>query len=273
MMRPVTLIVLASLLSTVPPAGVRAQSAQPPAQTPPPAAVPKPQVAPRTSVAPATTRTSAAVMVTDSLGTAIPEVRVKVTGPVSREGTTGRDGTLRLQGLRVGTYRLRFEADEFITLERDVAIKAGSEAEVDVVLDRGAPKSKLAEPEAPPVVAPTAARPPVIPDPNASAERVALPDWIERNLIGRGDPVKETTVGRTSVTTATIVQVREPLKDRLRNDADEMLYVIAGEGVLRARGRDLTLDPGALVVVPRGVGYSIERRGRNPLIALSIVGK
>jgi len=35
----------------------------------------------------------------------------------------------------------------------------------------------------------------------------------------------------------------------------------------------LGLVAGAFVVVPRGVGYSIERRGRNPLIALSIVGK
>jgi homogentisate 1,2-dioxygenase len=33
------------------------------------------------------------------------------------------------------------------------------------------------------------------------------------------------------------------------------------------------LDAGSLAVIPRGVAYTIERRGRNPLIALSIVGK
>jgi mannose-6-phosphate isomerase-like protein (cupin superfamily) len=80
-------------------------------------------------------------------------------------------------------------------------------------------------------------------------------------------------VGRTPVTTATIVQVRDPIKERGRTDADEMLYVIAGEGVLRAKGRDQALDAGSFVVVPRGVTYSVERRGRNPLIVLSIVGK
>ncbi len=212
-------------------------------------------------------------MVTDQSGTSVPDVQVTVTGPVTREGATGRDGVLRLQGLRPGAYRLRFESRDFVTLERDVAIKAGPLAEIDVALDREPPKPKPAEPEAPTSPAPSAGRAPVAADPNANVEMVELPDWIERNLIGRSDPLKETTVGKTPVTTATVVQVREPLKDRLHNDADEMLYVIAGEGVLHAKGRDLSLDAGALVVVPRGVGYSIERRGRNPLVALSIVGK
>ncbi len=120
---------------------------------------------------------------------------------------------------------------------------------------------------------PDAGRAPVAPDPSASVEMLSLPDWIERNLIGRSDPIKETNVGKTTVTTATVVQVREPLKDRVRNDADEMLYVIAGQGVLRSKGRDHALEAGSFVVIPRGVGYSIERRGRNPLIAVSIVGK
>jgi mannose-6-phosphate isomerase-like protein (cupin superfamily) len=267
MMRAAVLPVVAALLLTLSTASVGAQSSTPPAQAPP-ATAPKPQSPTSTS-----TRVSAAIMVTDQSGAAVAEVHVSVTGPVSREGTTGRDGTLRLQGLRVGTYRLRFEAGDFVTLERDVTVRAGSTTEVDVALDRAAPKPKVAEPEPAPVPEPTAGRAFVAPDPNAAVEHVALPDWIERNLIGRSDPVKETTVGRTPVTTATVVQVREPLKDRVRNDADEMLYVIAGEGVLRAKGRQLGLAAGALVVIPRGVGYSIERRGRNPLIALSIVGK
>ena len=68
------------------------------------------------------------------------------------------------------------------------------------------------------------------------------------------------------------MQVRDPIKDRVRGDADEMLYVIAGEGVLRAKGR-VDLTAGSFAVVPRGVAYSLERRGRNPLIALSMVSK
>ena len=92
-------------------------------------------------------------------------------------------------------------------------------------------------------------------------------------MLGRNDPQKETVVGQTAATTARVIQVRDPIKDRAHGDADEMLYVIAGEGVLRAKGRDQTLTAGSLAVIPRGVAYSLERRGRNPLIALSIAGK
>jgi len=279
MMKPATATVLAAFLLSAG-ALLSAQSA-PPAQAPPPAgtAAPKPQAppqAPPRAATPATpstaaARVSASVMVTDQSGAGIADVHVILTGPVAREGATARDGTLRLQGLKAGTYRLRFESPDFVTLEREVTLKAGPAAEIDVALDRAAPRPKAPQPE--PAPAPTMGRAPVAVDPNASVELVPLPDWIEKNLIGRSDPVKETQVGKTPVTTATVVQVREPLKDRVRGDADEMLYVIAGEGVLHAKGRDLVLDAGSLVVVPRGVTYTLERRGRNPLIALSIVGK
>jgi mannose-6-phosphate isomerase-like protein (cupin superfamily) len=210
-------------------------------------------------------------MVTDLSGKAIPDAQVAMSGPVSREGTTARDGGLALQALRAGSYRLRFESSEFITLERDVTVKAGPPVEVDVALDR-APVKAVAPPPAPaPAAAAASATTP--PDPSATAELFALPDWIEKNLIGRNDPLKETSVGHTLLMTASVVQVRDPIKDRVRGDADEMLYVIAGEGVLRAKGRDQMLDAGSLAVIPRGVAYTIERRGRNPLIALSIVGK
>jgi mannose-6-phosphate isomerase-like protein (cupin superfamily) len=277
MMRPAVPAVLAAVLITLAATDARAQAAQPPVQAPPPAAAapPKPQAAPPRAqpAAPAATRGSMTIMVTDQSGTDLPDVHVTATGPITREGTTGRDGTLKLQALRAGTYRLRFQAENVTTFEREVTIKVGPATEIDVTLSREAPKPKPVEPEPAPVPAPTAGRASVAPDPSASVEILALPDWIERNLIGRSDPLKETTVGKTSVTTAAVVQVRDPLKDRLRNDSDEMLYVIAGEGVLRAKGRELALAAGTFVVVPRGVGYSIERRGRNPLIALSIVGK
>jgi len=210
-------------------------------------------------------------MVTDVSGTAIPDVHVIMAGPVPREGTTGRDGRLQLQALKAGTYRIRLESPDFITLEREVTIKAGPSVEVDVALDRAPPRP--VEPPASP--APTATRDATVipPDPNATVEFVALPDWIDKNLIGH--PLKEAVVGRTPVTTATVVQVSDPIKERGRTDADEMLYVIAGKGVIRAKGRDQVLEDGSFVVIPRGVMYSLERRGGglNPLVVLSIVGK
>jgi mannose-6-phosphate isomerase-like protein (cupin superfamily) len=210
-------------------------------------------------------------MVTEVSGTAIPDVHVIMAGPVPREGTTGRDGRLQLQALKAGTYRIRLESPDFITLEREVTIKAGPSVEVDVALDRAPPRP--VEPLSSP--APTATREAttIAPDPNATVALIVLPDWIEKNLVGGNEPQKETVVGRTLVTTASVVQVRDPIKERVRADADEMLYVIAGQGVMRAKGREQLLDAGSFVVIPRGVTYSLERRGRNPLIALSVVAK
>jgi mannose-6-phosphate isomerase-like protein (cupin superfamily) len=212
-----------------------------------------------------------ALAVTNLVGEAAPGVHVVLTGPVSREGTTGRDGALRFQMLRAGTYRLRFESPEYITLEREVAVKAGPAIEVEVALarvpEKPAPPPPTPAPDAPPAAEPVAA------SPNAAFELLSLPDWIERNLIGRSDPQRETVVGQAPAATARVVQVRDPIRERVRPDADEMLYVIAGEGVLRAKGREYDLTAGSFAVLPRGVAYSLERRGRNPLIALSMVTK
>jgi mannose-6-phosphate isomerase-like protein (cupin superfamily) len=256
---------------------------KPPAQTPPPAAAtatpqqaqppaaPKPQAPAATQPAPV--RISMAVAVTDLTGEAAPGVKVSLSGPVAREGTTARDGTVRFQTLRAGTYRLRFESPDFVTFEREVAVKAGPVNEVEVTLSRV--PDKTATPQAPQAPAPAAPAEPPAPAPNSSAnvELVALPDWIERNLIGRSDSQRETVVGRAPGATARVVQIRDPIKDRVRGDADEMLYVVAGEGVLRAKGRDHDLTAGSFAVVPRGVSYTLERRGRNPLIVLSMVSK
>ena len=137
-----------------------------------------------------------------------------------------------------------------------------------------APEKPTAPPPLPAAIQAAPAEPaPLSPNPSATVELLALPDWIERNLIGRSDPHRETVVGQAPGATARVVQVREPIKDRVRGDADEMLYVIAGEGVLRAKGRAYGLTAGSFAVVPRGVAYTLERSGRNPLIALSMVSK
>jgi mannose-6-phosphate isomerase-like protein (cupin superfamily) len=255
-----------------PPPAQAVKPPAPPQPQPPPVQVVKPQApAPsRPAAPPVAARAAITLVVTDMVGKTLPGVRVELNGPVTREATTSRDGALTFEGLRAGTYRLRFETAEFITLERDVTVRTGPPTEVDAALDRAA--AKTAEPASPPPPAPDC-RSSVPPDPNASVAFMALPDWIERNLIGRNDPQKETGVGRTPAMTASVVQVRDPTKERGRADTDEMLYVIAGEGTLRAKGRDQALEAGSLVVIPRGVTYTLERRGRNPLIALSIVSK
>jgi mannose-6-phosphate isomerase-like protein (cupin superfamily) len=51
-----------------------------------------------------------------------------------------------------------------------------------------------------------------------------------------------------------------------------MLYVVGGEGTLRMNDRDVPLDAGTFVSVPRGTAYGFTRRGRNPLIVLATLG-
>jgi mannose-6-phosphate isomerase-like protein (cupin superfamily) len=250
---------------STPPAG---QPPVPPTAKP---AAPPPTARPTTGTA--GTAQSAAhggltVSVTDASGTALPDVKVTMTGPLMRQGATGKDGTARFQAIKPGTYRVKFEAAAFITLERDVTVKGTGPMQEDVTLDR----APVTPPPAPTIVqAPSTST--AKPDPNANVDLVMLPDWIEKNLIGRNDPLKETSVGHTPGATATVVQVREPVKDRVHMDEDEMIYVIAGQGVARAKGQEQALDAGAFLVIPRGIVYTLERRGRNPLIALSILGK
>ena len=96
-------------------------------------------------------------------------MHVSAIGPVTREGTTGRDGTLRWQGLRPGSYRLRFQAEEFVTLEREATVKAGAPTEIDVALSRDTPKATPGA-RARSVPAPARAARPAAPDSNASVE-------------------------------------------------------------------------------------------------------
>lgn len=250
-----------------PPATPAQPPAQPPAQKPPAPAAPR-------QARPAPSRLSLTVFVSDTTGAPLPGVRVHMEGPIPREGVTGREGTVKFQGLRAGEYRLHFEADKFVTLEKDVLVK-GAAAEIEASLSPAPAPPKPAEPPPAPKPAPTARGGMPLPpaDPNAAVQVVMLPDWIEKNYIGRNDPQKDTAIGRTSAAAATILQVRDPIKERSHNDADEMLYVIAGEGVLRSKGREQGLEAGAFVVIPHGVVYGIERRGRNPLIALSILSQ
>lgn len=244
--------------------------AQPPAQKP---AV-QPQAAkPTATRAPAARSATAArgvvvLVVTDMVGKTIPGVRVALTGAMSREGRTSPDGALTFEGLRPGTYRVRFEADDFITLEREVAVKNGPAVEVDVALERA--PAKPVEPPPPP---PQKCRGEIAPDPNAKASFTELPAWIDRNLIGRSDPPREDAVGSAPALAASVLQVGNPTPQRVRNDADEVLYVIAGEGVLQTGGRSQGLRSGSLAVIPRGVAYTLERRSRGPLVVLSVAGK
>jgi hypothetical protein len=233
-----------------------------------PAAPPAPQTSkPRP---PAAATTTATITVTDGTGAGIGGVLVEASGPIEREGKTTADGMLRLQGLRAGTYRLRFTREGFYTFEKEVTWRAGQAApDVPVTLTAAPP---LPPSPAPPPVAPTPSSPkPSKLPPPGQARTMVLPDFIEKNFINGRDPQKEDLVGCSGVGQAMVWQVLAPWEGRQHTGADAMLYVIGGEGAIRLDGRDVSLGAGSFAVVPRGVTYSLTRRGRNPLIVLAML--
>ena len=252
-----------------------AQAQKPATPTPTPAAPPVAQ--PQKPAAPATqapkptaaARLSMVLFVTDPGGKPVSDVKATVVdGPIDRAGTADKDGIVRLSSVRPGTYRLRFEAKGFITFEREVAVRAGVPAEIEVTLNP-AP----APPALPPPPPQQAAPEPSLPSPGESSgqpEAQYLADWIDQNLIGRNDAKKETVVGRVKGAVASVLQVRDPQKNRSDPGADEFLYIIAGDGAVRFDGRTESVTAGWFITVPRGTSYTVERRGRNPLIVLVV---
>ena len=209
----------------------------------------------------------ATIAVTDLAGAPLGDVRVTLTGALDRSGSTQSNGTVKFDGLRPGTYRLRFEKEGFILFEREIEIRAGQPPpNPSVALTPAAAPAAPPPPPEEPKAAP-------IPPPG-KAVTVNLPDFIERNLITNSQPQKVSPVSCSGVGNNVLWQVREPWEKRLHENSDAMLYVVAGEGTLRLGSTDVPVVAGSFTQVPRGTVYSITRRGRNPIILLAtLVGE
>jgi mannose-6-phosphate isomerase-like protein (cupin superfamily) len=202
-------------------------------------------------------RTAAlAISVADPAGTPIPNVLVTLEGPASRTART-EGGRIALEELPVGRYTLRFEQEGFVTLERELSATAGKPMEVKVTL-----RPLPAPPPPPP--APEAPRPPL----DVKAAVFDLPDVIEKEFVGRA-PARTTPLACGNEGTATLIQLNQPLAQQTHAEADEFLYVVAGEGSASLEGRQQKLRAGILVFVPRGMPHVLAPTGRNPLIVLS----
>jgi mannose-6-phosphate isomerase-like protein (cupin superfamily) len=260
-------VFLATLFSTV----VSAQTPPPPSQQPKPPA--QPAQAPRPRPKPM----SVQVTVRDPAGAPIPFVHINVAGTVTRIVLTNADGMATLQALPDGTYRVRFEHDNFVTLERDLTLHAGQPHDFEVQM--------TAAPEPPPAPEPPRPQPaPAAPAPPPSGPPVTLsiPSYLDKNFIGGRDPLKESVLGCMGAATTRLLQLRDAIAVHT-HDQDEILYVIAGDGAVRIRPANGQASNGAadshdeanvvaagsLSIVPRGVPHAIERRGKNPLIVLS----
>jgi len=242
---------------------VEKPQAPPPTKSPAPSPpAQKPATRPQSR---ATGGATLSIQVTDMSGNPLNEVSVSTDGPVDRAGTTGQDGRVAFRSMRAGTYRLRFEHDGFITLERDVVMR-NQAADVSVALT-AAPAPPKPEPP-PPVEKPTP--PPPRPARNVQPNFLSIADYLDDNLIG-SQAMKSSLLACAEGGTAVLLQIRDPQNDRRNDDADEILYVVAGAGILRLGEKEIKLPHGYFALIPRGTTSSLRRDGRVPMIAISIL--
>jgi mannose-6-phosphate isomerase-like protein (cupin superfamily) len=169
-----------------------------------------------------------------------------------------------LRNMLPGTYRLRFEHDHFVTLERELTVQANKPTSINVALNAAPPP-----PEAPARDSAPATATPALP-PAGPPTSVNLIDLIEKNFVGN-NPSLTSSVGCAPSATSSLLQIRDPLAQHTHADADEMIYVLGGEGTHKLNGKDIALQAGVFAVIPRGTAHSMTRRGSRPLIFLSVL--
>ena len=236
----------------------RAQTAPPPQTVKPPQTPPaKPAQTPTAPRRPAGLATLA-ISVTDPAGAPLSAVRVILEGPASRQTRTER-GRIAIEELPAGNYRLRFELDGYVPFEREVTAKRGAPVDVKVTLTPTPKPPPPPEPVAPP------------PPPAVKADPVAIdiPAFLDKNFVGRAAG-KSSSLACATAGSAVLLQMRDPVESHAHADADEFIYVIAGEGTGRIAEADHGLQAGVLLMVPRAVPHSFTVRKGKTLVVLSI---
>jgi mannose-6-phosphate isomerase-like protein (cupin superfamily) len=166
-----------------------------------------------------------------------------------------------------GTYRLRFDGEKWISFEREVTLRGGQVLDVDVALNP-APEPPPPPPPAP-AAAPVPAPAPV--GPKGQVQTISIPDWLEKEFVGR-EPRRETILSCSGNERTTMLQLNEPMPQRLYEAADVIYYVVAGEGTVTVDGKASRIPTSAFISVPRGTAHSFERRGNRPLMLLAVLG-
>lgn len=199
-----------------------------------------------------------AIFVTDPAGAPIGGVSVSLEGPVKRQATT-EAGRIALENLPTGTYHFTFERDGFYVSEKDVTARGRAPIDVKVTMS---PRPKPVPALRPP--------PPEAPTPTTTASPVILdlPSFIEKNYVGRAAG-KTLSLACSAGGTSTLIQINQPIPEHAHADADEFIYIIAGDGTAHLGGRDERLRAGFLLVVPRRTPHAFSVNGKSPLVMLS----
>ena len=209
-----------------------------------------------------------ALRVADMMGTPLAGVVVEVSGPTPRSGETTDSGIFNLPGLQPGTYRLRFSSKAVTTFEKEVAVRAGQILDLDIALT-------LAPPPPPPPAPPPAPAPVVIKEtvpaavgPLGQPLSLSVVDVLEKDFVGK-QPRRETLLSCSGSLRVMMIQLNEPMPERLYENADATYYVLGGEGTLRRGSTNVSLGTNGYVSVPRGTMHAFTRRGNRPFVLLA----
>lgn len=197
-----------------------------------------------------------AVFVTDPSGAPMTDVSVTLTGRAQKSGTTER-GRIAFEDLPVGTYHFKFQKDGYDPVEQDVAGKRGAPVDVKVTM------TPVPKPVPPPAPAPE-------PKPAVNTHPVVLdmPAFIEKNYVGKGGG-KTTPMACSDGGSATLVQANDGVAEHTHADADEFIYVIAGEGAVTLAQRNEPLSAGVFMMIPRGTAHAFTVGKKHPLVFVS----
>ncbi len=241
-----------------------------PAQTPAPSA-PGAPAAPAPVRRPAPTSSTVQVRVTDRTGAPAQGVQVSAEGPVSREGVTDAAGQVQFRTMGNGTYRMRASGERFITLEKEVAVRAGAAASpVEFALSVApAPAATPSAPEPPPP-APAQAAAAVETKPG-DLRILSIVEMWEKTPNPK-EPSRLYPIACSGLDKAEMLVVRENFSAPADAKVDRMLYVVGGEATLTVNGRDQIVTNGWYAMIPRGTAHAWTRRGRNPVVILSTTG-
>jgi hypothetical protein len=206
------------------------------------------------------------VWVTNKQGLGLDGILVELEGSTPRSDTTIDGGKTNFSGLQAGTYRLRFSGESVATLEREVVVTASKILPVDISLSPAPPPKEVVKiVEAPP---PPPAAAPLPPAGQPGVHNI--PDLLEQDFVGK-DPRRETLLACSGNMRTMMLQINEPLPERLYEKAEVIYYAIGGEGTARLSGRETPLKTNGLVSVPRSTPHSLARRGSRPLVVLAFI--
>ena len=248
----------------------QAKPAPAPAQAKPAQAKPAP-AQPRATTAArgaqAAGRSGIALTVTDLRGAVLPGITVELSGPTTRMAETSEGGQATFPGLQAGTYRLRFSGEPVTTFEREVTLTAGRTVTLDISLNPAPPPREIIKE----VAAPPPPPPPPAVGPLGDPHALSLYDLAEAELKSK-TPRREVLVACSGNLRTTLVTLtKEDLPQRNYQGAEASFYVLGGEAIVRVEGKEQTLQAGGYATIPRGVPFTIGRRGNKALSLLSVL--